>query len=133
MHAAPAVHAGSSQSVLPLQSLSKPSKQFSGPVGLHPGTPLLLVVPLLAPLLVVPLLPAPLLPPLLDADASSEMMKSGTELHATIKPATPKVAPTTATKEKRTTPESYHAHGQQIVVGSVKSICPLLALAKPLG
>ena len=113
MHADPAWHAASSQSVWPLQSLSMPSKQFSGPVALQSlgasvGRPLL--PPLLAPLL--PLLEAP----------PSENVNSGTLLQATIRTAMATAEIPAVASGKRRTSGNVARYGQQIVVVSVNEM-----------
>ena len=102
----------------PLQSLSMPSKQFSGPVGLQSlgasvGRPLL--PPLLAPLL------PPLLAPLLEAPPS-ENVKSGTLLQAMIRTAVATAEIPAVASGKRRTSRNVARYGQQIVVVSVNAM-----------
>jgi hypothetical protein len=105
-HSFAGLHASSAQSAAPLQSLSMPSSQISGPVALQSlttsrasGWPLEL-----APL--VPLEPPELVVPELEPDVSGPNVTSGTELHAQMMRAIPAPADTAVAKEKRRTTRS---------------------------
>lgn len=73
----------------------------------------------------------PLDPPELEPEAPSPYVMSGTELHAQTMTAMPAPAMTAVAKEKRRTQIGYHERqGQQIVVGSVKAMAPVVPVLK---